>query len=457
MSLTITYNSKALVYFFLINFAISVFHIDSWNNANTTSRVLPIISYFEDGTFQIDKYHHLTPDKAKIGEHYYSDKAPLPTLMIIPVLGLLKSIGIISSDNGSFYGKSVYLIGALICGIIPFVLILCLTYIRLRRNNGYAPVLMSTLPYYASFIFIYAGTFYNHIISAFFLLLGYVFIKDKKYILAGVFSGLAFLCEYVVAIFIVLWVLQILWNERKIKPSLIFGIGVTPSIVFILLYNYHFTGSAYTMIYKFSEFSAMGNNYGFNFPTSDSLFGILFSSYKGMFYYAPVLVLILGLFVKKIFNSLIFKFIKLISSNYILLPSILVIVLISSYFLWWGGWSYGPRLLLFVAVLLFYEGLCLIDTSLYSKLFFWFFVLAGLILSIAAKITVLYSIPSEIHFPFTDLFIVAINSFEFNDGNVLTYFFGIKPFVANLVWLMLFPIFGFLLTKLKFENEDLKN
>lgn len=454
MLITITNNSKALVYFFLINFAISAFHIDSWNNANTASRVLPIVSYFENGTFQIDKYHQLTPDKAKIGDHYYSDKAPLPSLMIIPVFGLLKSFGIITSANGSFYGKSVYILGALVCGIIPFVLILCLTYIRLRRNNGYAPVLLSTLPFYASFIFIYAGTFYNHIISAFFLLLGYIFIKDKKYILAGVFSGLAFLCEYVVAIFIVLWVLQILWNERKIKPSFLFGIGVIPSIIFILFYNYHFTGSAFTMLYKYHTFSEMHMNYGFNAFSLKALWGLVFGSYRGMFFYTPVLFLILYYALIYFYLKTFRNIITIIFSNYVLLPSILVILLLSFYFGWWGGWAFGPRYILFVAVLLLYDGLILVSKITFSKFAFWLLVFAGIILTFSAKITVLYSVPTEIQFPLTDLFIIAMKSLEFNDGNILTSLLGIKPIISNFVWLMLFPFLIFLLTKHKFIKNN---
>lgn len=449
MSITITNNTKALVYFFLINFTISVFHIDSWNNANTTSRVLPIVSYFENGTFQIDKYQQLTPDKAKIGEHYYSDKPPLPTLIIIPVFGLLKSIGIITSVNGSYFGQHVYVLGALLCSVIPFVLILCFTYIRLKKNNSYNPIIVSTLPFYASFIFIYAGTFFNHIISAFFLLLGYMFLKDKKYILAGVFSGLAFLCEYVVAIFIVIWTLQILWNERKIKPSFIFGIGVIPSIIFILFYNYHFTGSAFTSIYKFHTFSEMHKNYGFNYFSIKALWGLLFSSYKGMFFYAPILYLIMFYVTKYFIKKPLIVVLRSMLSNYIFLPSLLVILILSSYFGWWGGWSFGPRYILFVSVLLLYEGLNFLTELKFSKSAFWVFIFIGLMLSFSAKITVLYSVPSEIQFPLFDLFLISLKSLELNNGNILTYFFGINPIISNLIWMIIFGGLIFLMSRQK--------
>src|SRR5437588_7025723 len=91
--------------FIFLNLVITCFYIDLWSNANTTSRILPVVSYFESGTFSIDKYQELTCDKSFIANHYYSDKAPLPTLLVLPVFGILKAAGIIRSDNGSLYGK----------------------------------------------------------------------------------------------------------------------------------------------------------------------------------------------------------------------------------------------------------------------------------------------------------------------------------------------------------------
>lgn len=453
MSIIVFNKTKVLVYFFLINFIITVFHIDTWNNGNTTSRILPIITYFETGTFQIDKYHQMTCDKAYINGHYYSDKAPLPTLMIIPVFGLLKSLGIISSNNGSYLGKHVYALGAIICSIIPFVLLLCFTYFKHLKNKNYAPALISSLPFYASFIFIYAGTFFNHIISAFFLLVGYIYLKDKRFWLAGMFAGLAFLCDFVIAVFIAVWAFQILWNEKKIKPLLKFCISVFPSIIFILIFNYHFTGSAFTMLYKFSAFQEMNKNYGFRFPTLETIWGILFSSYKGMLFYAPVLLLVIFFSIKKLIKYPLQNILHIITSNYLIIPSSLIILIISSYFLWWGGWSFGPRLVIFIIVLIFYDGLSFISSNLYSKILFWILVFFGLVLSISAKITVLYSIPSEIQFPLTDLLIIAIKSFEFNNGNILTYLFEIKPIIANFLWLILFGFSMFLLSKLKYNTE----
>ncbi len=78
-----------LLVFFMLNLLIGSFYLDIWKNANTTSRALPIITYFEDGTFRFDKYHELTCDKSFINGHYYTDKAPLPTYVVLPFFGAL--------------------------------------------------------------------------------------------------------------------------------------------------------------------------------------------------------------------------------------------------------------------------------------------------------------------------------------------------------------------------------
>jgi hypothetical protein len=63
-----------------------------WADPNQNSRLDMVIAVVEDGTFQIDKYVDNTVDYAKVGEHYYSDKAPGAAFLGIPVYAVLKGI-----------------------------------------------------------------------------------------------------------------------------------------------------------------------------------------------------------------------------------------------------------------------------------------------------------------------------------------------------------------------------
>ena len=65
------------IFFCLSNF-------DTGNNPNAYSRLLPVVSLVEDGHLYFDRFAHLTMDKGQIGEHYYSDKAPFTSIIVLP-------------------------------------------------------------------------------------------------------------------------------------------------------------------------------------------------------------------------------------------------------------------------------------------------------------------------------------------------------------------------------------
>jgi hypothetical protein len=446
---------KFLFLFLFINFIVSIFYIDLWSNANTTSRILPIVSYFESGSFQIDKYQELTCDKSIIDDHYYSDKAPLPTFIVFPFFGLLKLTGLIQSNNGSLYGTHVYALGSIICGIIPFVLILFFTFKKIRSNSNFSPVLLSMLPFYASFIFIFSGTFFNHLSSGFFLLLSYMFLKEKKYFIMGIFGGLAFLCEYITALVVVIWACQVLFKERSIKTIFQIGLGALPFIICIMIYNYIFSGSPFTMLYKFNYDQRLFTDYGFSHPTLESLWGLTFSDFRGLFFYAPFILFILFYVLKKIRRFTVKEIVAIIFSNHLFIPSLVIILFISSYCGWWGGWSYGPRMLLFIAVLLLYEGIIFLSREKISDLFFWIVISFGMVSAFMAKATVLYSIPTEIKHPFSGMILPAFLAKNFNPNNLLTLFFGISPGLAFLLWCAIF-IFSMIFLTITFKKINLE-
>ena len=61
-----------------------------WADPNQNSRLDMVVAVVDDGTFQIDRYVHNTVDYAKVGDHYYSDKAPGAAFLAIPVYAGLR-------------------------------------------------------------------------------------------------------------------------------------------------------------------------------------------------------------------------------------------------------------------------------------------------------------------------------------------------------------------------------
>ncbi len=425
-----------ILVFFILNLALSSFYLDTWKNANTTSRALPIISYFEDGSFRFDKYHELTCDKSFIDGHYYTDKAPLPTFVVLPFFGILIQSGLISPDeNGSLFGDHIYLLGGFLTASLPFAIILLIVFLAIKNlKTNVSPVFLSTLPFYASFIFVFTGTYFPHILSGFLLLASYIYLKKEKYLIAGIFAGLSFLCEYNLAVIFMVWGVLIIIRNKSIRPVVNYSLGVLPSIVFILSYNYYFTGSTFKMLYMFHNFDELHSNYGFSFPGFTSVWGLSFSWYKGLFFYSPFILL----FIIMAFKPAFLRGTRYLLTNYLIIPIIVYYFFIASYFAWWGGWTYGPRFLLGVAILLTYEGIIYLSQKKFSKAAFWILIGFGIICTFMAKATLSYSIPTDVANPILDLIIPNFFKAEFNANNILTMLFGTKPVYSFLIFVIMF-------------------
>ena len=81
-----------------------------------------------------------------------------------------------------------------------------------------------------------------------------------------------------------------------------------------------------------------------------------------------------------------------------------------------------------------------ISLNSYRKWWFWIPVSFGLISALLTKITVMYSIPSEVEHPLLETIVPKLMSGELNDGNV----FGINPLFGAILLLSLMVV-GFTL------------
>jgi hypothetical protein len=432
--------------FILVQIVLTGFYLDIWTNANTTSRALPIITYYEQGTFRIDKYHELTLDKSFINGHYYTDKAPLPTLVVMPFFGLALKTGIVKPDkDGNLFGRHIYLLGGFLVGTLPFVFaIFVLFFSILHTKPSVSPVILAMAPFYASFLFVFAGSFFAHLFAGALLLVSYIFLKRENYLLSGIFAGLTFVSEYNLAVVFVVWAILMIYKTRLLKPVILFALGTLPAIVFIMLYNYHFSGSPFDMLYKFHRFSQHSEQYGFMLPGWKAIWGLSFSWYRGVFFFVPLLLL----FIIPAGRKCISTKGKFLFGNWLVLPTIIYFLFISSFFAWWGGWTYGPRFFTGIVMLLIYEGVNYIAKAGMNKSLLCFVFTFGLLVSILAKITIAYSAPTEVMNPLFDLVVPAVLRGDFNPNNVLTIFFNLQPKYSMMVFVFLFAAGTVLLTAL---------
>ena len=167
-----------LLFFFLL--ILSLYFFDRWKNDNTESRLIFVKALVENGILNVDAYHDRTIDIAYFNGHYYSEKPPLPALLTSSVYLLLTSCHLIS-----FNDHTILSIGNIITGSLPFTLIVFITFLSLhRKSKSELPqqdsskitsmnISFALLPFFGSFIFVYSGTFFAHLLTSFFILTFY--------------------------------------------------------------------------------------------------------------------------------------------------------------------------------------------------------------------------------------------------------------------------------------------
>ncbi|HRG59702.1 MAG TPA: hypothetical protein PK323_12150 [Bacteroidia bacterium] len=423
--------------FLLFTILFCAWYIDIWENSNACSRVLPIATYFENGNFILDKYKDKTIDISIIDGHYYMDKAPLPSMLTLPIYGILKTLGIVHSENGNFYGKSIYITGAIVCGIIPFLLMLLYIAKNLIQKNREDLILMAFITFFSSYIFVFSGTFFAHVLAAAFILIAYINYENKKYFFSGLLCGLAFLTEYTTVWVIFSWIIIELFKHKSIKNIWLMTLGFSPAVLFICSYNYYFTGNPFTMLYLFVADNfvvAEKSTYGLSFPKLTALFGLIFSENRGLLFYAPALLYGLYNLFTNVSSSQIFD-VKKYFLHPVFLPFVLTVLFIASHASWDGGWTYGPRHLMSVSSLLIYT-IIQCHTFGTNKFVFWFICGYGLICTFLAKLTVMYSIP-ELDENILSYLISKLKD-AFNDGNILSLITHSNPLYAFYIFIAFF-------------------
>ena len=454
--------------FFLVNIILSSYFLDIWPTPNSVSRALPVLAFSEDRTLQIDKYADLTIDKSKVGEHFYSDKAPLPTLCMIPLYELIKLCGLnkVSANAGRKYPVyigyhvgvpdsrdysipkliPIFLVGGFVFGSLPFALMVLMSFAALHKiKPSVSPVLMAMLAWYGSFIFVFSGTFFNHVFAGFLLLLSFILMKKNDYFLSGLALGLGFLSEYTVIVAAPFWLTCIWMKEKKIHKPLAFAGGILPSMIFIALYNWLITGSPWRMLNAYhvtGAFQALRHNYGFSLPSLQAIWGLSFSGWMGLFNFAPALYCIAFYIILKFIKNR--KLLLPLETNYLAVFGIVFFLVISSFFTWWGGWSYGPRYLIVLAVLLLYEGLLIISRDKINTLLFFAAAVFGIAGAWIAKATVVYMVPFPSYDgffnPFLHVLLPDLFAGRFNANNALTAFFDVSPQAGVYGWLLLYVV-----------------
>jgi hypothetical protein len=357
------YYKDALIIFCLLAFVFAYFYQDGGWNGN--SRFDLIFAIVKERRLTIDTFQNKpgtdTGDKAYYKGHYYSDKAIGPAVVgaiLYEPLYWIKQI----FDRGSQIAAekiltySIVGLPSAIAGCLIYVL--CL-YLSKSRFRSYLVTLTITL---GTLYFPYSSIFYSHqftsslLFSAFFLIF-YLKEKPEKWknwysFLVGSLLGWSLISEYQAAIIVLAlasYYLYVIWRNRTYHHprSIILPIlgGLIP-VLLQMVYNKACFGNFLAIGYinesdpNFNSAMAQGIM-GIHWPSLSVLYYMTLHPTAGIFWESPALAFSIA--------GIVYMFLK----HRYRVEAILAIwiigaylVIMSGYYMWWGGFAVGPRFLI---------------------------------------------------------------------------------------------------------------
>jgi hypothetical protein len=357
-----------LTLFFILIISYAYFQ-QYYGNWNIISRISLTLSLIEDGTVTINKYQKHTGDKAKYKDNYYSDKAPGLSFTALPWVAVSKTLL-------KLFGKNPYLNNGIVnrkleliihfctvftSGLFTAIAALLMYFASLRIGASISGAVFAMLSFgLASPAWGWATAFFGHAMAGSCLFIAFTIIillnqippKKRRDTSIGFLAGASLSWAVVVefpsaiplSVIMVFGISKaIKWDKKRaVRVLLSATIGGIIFITPLLIYNFVAFDSPFAIGYSHypsDSFPEMKKGFvGITYPKLRALFMILFSPYRGIFWFSPILIIapvgIYFLWRHPGCRGIAFT-ITIISMYYPLLNS--------SFINWEGGWSTGPR------------------------------------------------------------------------------------------------------------------
>ncbi len=173
---------------------------------NSDSRYFLLNAWAEDHSSRIDAYHTKTGDWARAPDgHYYSNKAPGPSLLAFPFYWLIDKAGTASLPDRAArdefryrYKARVQKILAFLLQLLPFAWLLAAAghFLRRRGASSLARDLSLFALAFGSTASLFMNTFFGHGVTAVSLFAFALAALEGQAFLAGLALGLAVLSDY---------------------------------------------------------------------------------------------------------------------------------------------------------------------------------------------------------------------------------------------------------------------
>lgn len=357
-----------LTLFFILLISYTYFQ-QSYKNWNVIPRIGLTLSLIEDGTVTINKYHKYTGDKFLYKGNYYSDKAPGLSFTALPLVAVGKTLLRLFGKKPIWINKTlnqrfrilVYFCTVFTSGLFTAIAALLIYFLSLRIGTSISGAVFAMLSFgLASPAWGWATAFFGHAMAGSCLFIAFTIIillnqipPEKKRdtllgFLAGAILSWAVVVEFPSAIPLAVIMVfgiskAIKWDKkRSVRVLLSATIGGIIFVTPLLIYNFVAFDSPFAISYNHytpDQFPEMKKGLvGITYPRPWALFMILFSPYRGIFWFSPILIIapigIYYLWCRPDCRGIALT-ITIISVYYPLLNS--------SFYYWHSGDSTGPR------------------------------------------------------------------------------------------------------------------
>ena len=367
---------RSALLIFLILLVCYTYFLPRWQDPNQFSRLDMVVAVVDDGTFRIDPYVENTVDYARVGEHYYSDKAPGTAFVGIPVYAALRAVlrlpvmagvmerlnnnsalqATLRADGTGLLEEKVRFAMAQVAvtfaaAALPGALLGVLMFLLLGRfiPSVWKRALVVLAYGLLTPAFAYSNAFYGHQLSAaclfgafYLLFMPRERISTPALLGAGYLMGYSVFTEYPTVLLVVVLGIYAAYRLRGQWLRLVWlalpGLAIAAGL---MVYNNAVFGSPFELGYSYSELWVDEHSTGFmslTLPSLSALYGVTFSAFRGLFVLSPVLLLAVPGFV------LWWRSREERAAWWVSLATVLLIIWFNiSSGMWWGGFAIGPR------------------------------------------------------------------------------------------------------------------
>lgn len=425
------------IYFFLSIYLLPMF--PHGGSANELTRWATAASLVEKSSFEISWTEDLigkNVDTARIGDKTYSNKPPGTAILAAPFYALTRLF--IGAPDASNIRISWFVMRFFLSSL-PLLLLGFWLYTRDSDELSLAALLFATP------LFGYSLLFFSHVLVAVLLYFAFRLLFDteriflRNCVLGGFLCGFAVTCEFPAIVPALVFAVGLIFadkrNENRWQNVFFFALGGLPFAVLLLIYNYAIFGSPFALSYAYESFPewaevAGQGVFGIGFPTPYNIYLLLFSPARGLFFYAPVLLLPIVAF----FTS---RERKTWRHRVKIAAIVISILVLCGHGAAHGGWAFGARYLVFVLPLM-------LDSFFDGEIFEFSNVWQGLLFTISFLLCTIPMLtfpfaPPELKYPhnnFWGKFLFQENWFTPNLANVVglpNNFWTILPVLIALI------------------------